>query len=76
VPVDFEAANEYRVEVFYRNHIGDTKMNLQWYISHRDMVADVVGGKQPGFAGTNDPQFTAVRSAGLKMTRREAEITD
>lgn len=42
VPVDFEAGRKYRIEVFYRNHIGDADMKLLWYMPHGDMVADAV----------------------------------
>jgi len=42
VPVDFEAGKKYRIEVFYRNHIGDADMKLLWYMPHGDMVADAV----------------------------------
>lgn len=42
VPVDFVAGRKYRMEVFYRNHIGDADMKLLWYMPHGDMVAEAV----------------------------------
>jgi beta-glucosidase len=42
VPVDFKAGEKYRVEVFYRNHIGDADMKLLWHMPHGDRVAEAV----------------------------------
>ncbi len=35
-----------------------------------------VGGKQPGFSGSSDPQFTGVATARLRLTGREIRINE
>lgn len=42
VPVEFKAGEKYRVEVFYRNHIGDADMELLWCMPRGDMVGEAV----------------------------------
>jgi beta-glucosidase len=42
IPVEFEAGKKYRIEVFYRNHIGDADMELLWCMPRADMVGEAV----------------------------------
>jgi beta-glucosidase len=42
VPVELEAGRRYRIEVFYRNHIGDADMELLWCPPRGDMVQEAV----------------------------------
>jgi beta-glucosidase len=35
-----------------------------------------VGGKQPGFTGSSDSQFTGVATARLRLTGREVRIKE
>jgi beta-glucosidase len=42
VPVELTAGKRYRIEVFYRNHIGDADMELLWCPPRGDMVQEAV----------------------------------
>jgi beta-glucosidase len=42
VPAEFTAGKKYRIEVFYRNHIGDADMELLWCMPRSDMVTKAV----------------------------------
>lgn len=42
VPAEFTAGKKYRIEVFYRNHIGDADMELLWCMPRGDMVTRAV----------------------------------
>ncbi len=35
-----------------------------------------VGGKQPGFSGYRDPQFTQVLTGRIKLTGKQVELPD
>lgn len=42
VPVECRAGEKYRVELFYRNHIGDADMELLWCMPRGDIVGEAV----------------------------------
>ncbi len=42
VPVEFKAGEKYRIDLFYRNHIGDADIELLWCMPHTDMVGEAM----------------------------------
>jgi beta-glucosidase len=42
VAVEFEAGKKYRLEIFYRNHIGDADMKLLWCMPRKNLVESAV----------------------------------
>jgi beta-glucosidase len=42
MPVEFEAGKKYRLEIFYRNHIGDADMELLWCMPGKNPVEKAV----------------------------------
>jgi beta-glucosidase len=42
LPVEFVAGEKYRIEIFYRNHIGDADMELLWCMPRDNMVQKAV----------------------------------